>query len=266
MDVASLFDLTGRRALITGGSRGIGRMIAEGFIGAGAEVVISARSEEDCATTAKELGERCQALPRDISTVDGARSLAEDVTAGGRPLDILVNNAGAAWGAPLAEFPENGWDRAMDLNVKSPFFLTQALLPALEASGSPSRPAKVIMISSIDGMKNNPWPTYSYHASKAAVMHLSRRLAAELAPRHVIVNCIAPGAFPSKMTRAARDLPEQVARGVPIGRIGNAEDMAGAAVFLASRAGDYVVGEVLAVDGGVVHAGLGASVDPAGRP
>jgi NAD(P)-dependent dehydrogenase (short-subunit alcohol dehydrogenase family) len=263
VDIAALFDLTGRRALVTGGSRGIGRMIAEGFVAAGAEVVISARSDADCAATAAELGGRCTAIPGDISTVTGAQALADAVSAGG-PLDILVNNAGAAWNAPLGEFPEAGWDRAMDLNVKSPFFLTQALLPALEAAGGPDRPAKVIMIASIDGLKNNPWETYSYHASKAAVMSLTRRLAAQLAPRHVVVTAIAPGAFPSKMNRAARDLPDVVSQGVPVGRVGNAMDMAGAAIYLASRAGDYVVGETLVVDGGVVHASVGAGADPKG--
>ena len=268
MDTAALFDLRGRTALVTGGSRGIGRMLAEGLIGQGARVYISARSPEDCARTAAELsadGGVCVALPADISTVEGTRALAAAYREHEPTLDILVNNAGAAWGAPFEEFPEEGWDTAMDLNVKSLFFLTQAMLGELAASAATGRPAKVINIASVDGLRNNRWETYSYHASKSAVIGLTRRLAGTLAPRGILVNAIAPGAFPSKMNRAARDAAGAVGRVVPVGRVGEAEDIAGAAIFLAARAGDYVVGETLVVDGGLVHAGLGPDIDDGGH-
>jgi NAD(P)-dependent dehydrogenase (short-subunit alcohol dehydrogenase family) len=262
---SELFDLSGRVALVTGGSRGIGRMIAEGFVGQGARVYISSRSKSDCVLTASELsvgdGE-CTALPVDLSTVEGTEALAAAYSERESTLDILVNNAGAAWAAELGEFPENGWDKVLDLNLKSPFFLTQALLPRLEAAAA-LRPAKVINIASVDGLHNNHWETYSYHASKGGLLTLTRRLAAQLAPRGVLVSAIAPGAFPSKMNRAARDSADAVARIVPVGRVGSAEDIAGAAIFLASRAGDYVVGDTLVVDGGVVNARLGPEVDPA---
>lgn len=261
MDTGSLFSLEGRVALVTGGSRGIGRMIASGFVAQGAKVYITARKIQACLDTAAELGPDCIPLPGDISTVEGCQALADALTKAEPKLDILVNNAGAAWGAPFAEFPESGWDKVMDLNVKSPFFLTQKLHGALKAAASAGRPAKVINIGSIDGLRPNPWETYSYHASKAAIHHLTRRLAAHLAPQHIHVSAIAPGAFASEMNRAARDHGDMVAKAVPAGRIGQPEDMAGAAIFLASRAGDYVVGEVLTVDGGVAHASLGHAMD-----
>jgi NAD(P)-dependent dehydrogenase (short-subunit alcohol dehydrogenase family) len=267
MDTTELFGLRGRVALVTGGSRGIGEMIAAGFVAQGARVYVSSRSEEECRRVAAELstgGGECVALPMDLSTVVGVEALAAALAEHEKRLDILVNNAGAAWGAPLAEFPEKGWDKVLDLNLKSPFFLTQALLPLLESAAA-TRPAKVINIASVDGLANNPWETYSYHASKSALIHLTRRLAAQLAPRGVLVSAIAPGAFPTQMNRAARDLGEELAATVPVGRIGAADDIAGAAIFLASRAGDYVVGDTLAVDGGVVHARLGPEVDPAGK-
>jgi NAD(P)-dependent dehydrogenase (short-subunit alcohol dehydrogenase family) len=264
MDTDSLFSLTGRTALVTGGSRGIGRMIAAGFVGQGAKVYVSARSAEACEETAAELtatGGTCVALPQDISTVEGAQALASAFLAHESSLDVLVNNAGAAWGAPLREFPERGWDKVMDLNVKSPFFLTQALVGALETAAADGRPAKVINIASIDGLANNAWETYSYHASKAALLHLTRRMAATLVGAGIHVNAIAPGAFASQMNRAARDAAEQVARHIPARRIGSPEDMAGAAIFLASRAGDYVVGDTIVVDGGVTFARIGATID-----
>jgi NAD(P)-dependent dehydrogenase (short-subunit alcohol dehydrogenase family) len=257
MDTTALFSLEGRTALVTGGSRGIGQMIAEGFAAQGARVYISSRSAEACEEAAAKInadGGTAIPLPHDISTVDGARELARAVGERESRLDILVNNAGAAWGAPLAEFPETGWDKVMDLNVKSPFFLTQALLGLLQA-GAVGQPAKVINIASVDGLANNAWETYSYHASKAALLHLTRRMAADL------VTAIAPGAFPSKMNRAARDHADEVSKHVPAGRVGTPEDMAGAAIFLASRAGDYVVGETVVVDGGVVYASLGTTID-----
>ncbi len=261
MDTTNLFRLDGRVALVTGGSRGIGRMIAAGFIAQGCKVYISARKAAAGDETAAELGPNCVALPQDVSTVDGCRQLAAAFAEREGGLDILVNNAGAAWGVPFEEFPEQGWDKVMDLNVKSPFFLTQALFGSLKAAASAERPAKVINITSIDGLRLNPWETYSYHASKSALIYLTKRLAARLVRDNIHVTSIAPGAFASEMNRAARDHGDEVARNIPSRRIGVDEDMAGTAIFLASRAGDYVVGETIAVDGGLVHAALGTSID-----
>ncbi|NLS28181.1 Rhamnolipids biosynthesis 3-oxoacyl-[acyl-carrier-protein] reductase [Sphingomonas sp. S2M10] len=261
MDVASLFRLDGRVALVTGGSRGIGRMIAEGFVASGAKVYVSSRRADACEATAAALGPNAIPLPHDVSTVEGCRALAADLAAREQQLDILVNNAGAAWGEPFESFPEKGWDKVMDLNVKSPFFLTQALHGLLKAGGSSDRPAKVINITSIDGQRLNAWETYSYQASKAALIHLTRRMAARLVRDQIHVTSIAPGAFPSDMNKAARDHGGTVAQAIPAKRIGVAEDMAGAAIFLASRAGDYLVGETVTVDGGLVNAAVGASID-----
>jgi len=252
-----LFSLEGRTALVTGGSRGIGRMIAAGFLDRGAKVYISSRKSADCDATAAELsrdGKTCISLPQDISTVDGCKALAARIGELEPKLDILVNNAGAAWGADFDEFPESGWDKVLDLNLKSPFFLTQALHARLAAAGSAEQPAKVIMIASIDGMRLNPQETYSYHASKSGLIYLTRRLAARLVRDWIVVSGIAPGPFASQMNRDARDHAEDVARRVPMRRIGRDDDMAGAAIFLASRAGDYVVGETIAVDGGIALA------------
>ncbi len=263
MDVTNLFRLEGRVALVTGGSRGIGRMIADGFLASGARVYISARKAEACDATAAELGRGCVSIPQDVSSVEGCRELARKIAERAGALDILVNNAGAAWGAPFDAFPESGWDKVMDLNVKSPFFLTQALHGLLKAGASRKRPAKVINITSIDGQRNSPWETYSYHASKAALIHLTRRMAARLIEDAINVTSIAPGAFASEMNRAARDHGEAIGHLVPARRIGQAEDMAAAAIYLASRAGNYVVGETITVDGGVVHGALGGSIgDP----
>lgn len=267
MNVTDLFSLKGRTALVTGGSRGIGRMIAEGFLASGAKVYISARKAEACDAAAQELSAlgECISLPQDVSTVEGCHALRDRLLAQEDKLDVLVNNAGAAWGARFEEFPESGWDKVLDLNLKSPFFLTQALHAALSRSASAERPAKVINIASIDGIKLNPMETYSYHASKAGLIYLTRRMAARLIRDRIVMSCIAPGPFASQMNRAARDQSEEVGRRVPLGRIGTAEDMAGAAIYLASRAGDYVVGDTIAVDGGVALADLparGISGDP----
>jgi 2-deoxy-D-gluconate 3-dehydrogenase len=252
-----LFSLEGRTALVTGGSRGIGRMIAAGFIERGAKVYISSRKAADCDATAAELsagGGTCISLPQDISTVEGCKALAARLGELEPSLDILVNNAGAAWGADFDDFPESGWDKVLDLNLKSPFFLTQALHGLLKAAGSAEQPAKVIMIASIDGMRLNPQETYSYHASKSGLIYLTRRMAARLVRDWIVVSCIAPGPFASQMNRDARDHGDEVAKRVPMRRIGRDDDMAGAAIFLASRAGDYVVGETIAVDGGIALA------------
>jgi NAD(P)-dependent dehydrogenase (short-subunit alcohol dehydrogenase family) len=248
-----LFSLKGRVALITGGSRGIGEMIAEGFVRAGAKVYISARKASACVETAARLSAfgECIAMPADASGATGAKALAALYLAKETRLDILVNNAGAAWGAEMEGFPESGWDKVMDLNVKAPFFLTQALLGALRAGASAERPAKIINIASIDGLSINMQPTYSYAASKAGLIHLTKRMALELAPQNIVMSAIAPGAFASNMNKVARDEGETISKAIPSRRIGTPEDMAGAAIFLASRAGDYVVGATLAVDGGV---------------
>jgi len=258
----NLFSLESRVALVTGGSRGIGKMIAAGFLSHGAaRVYITARKAGPCEATARELtaeydGE-CIALPIDISSLAGIDQLATEIKTRESKLDILVNNAGAAWGAEFDEFPESGWDKVMNLNVKSPFFLTKALAAPLRAAASAKKPAKVINIASIDGIFVNPLETYSYAASKAGLIHLTRRMAAKLIHDHVVVTAIAPGPFQSDMNRAARDHADEVATRVPSGRIGTDEDMAGAAIYLASRAGDYVVGTTLAVDGGIVYANPG---------
>ena len=251
-----LFSLAGRTALITGGSRGIGRMIAAGFLKAGARVYISARKAAACDATAAELSALgpCVSLPADVSTEAGMRGLVAAYAERESHLDILVNNAGAAWGAPFDEFPEAGWDKVVDLNLKSPFFLTQALHSQLKAGAARGHCAKVIHIASIDGVSVNPQETYSYAASKAGLIHLTRRMALRLAPEGIVVSAIAPGAFASDMNRTARDQAEEVAKHIPAGRIGVDDDMAGAAIYLASRAGDYVVGSTLVVDGGVTHA------------
>jgi NAD(P)-dependent dehydrogenase (short-subunit alcohol dehydrogenase family) len=252
-----LFSLKGRVALITGGSRGIGKMIAAGFIAQGAKVYISARKAEVCDETARELsqgGGSCISIPMNVASVEGARSLAAAVMAREPKVDILVNNAGAAWGAPFDEFPEEGWDKVLDLNAKAPFFLTQAMAPALRKAASAQRPAKVINIASIDGIYLTHHETYSYVTSKAGLIQLTRLMAARLIKDHICVTAIAPGAFKSNMNREARDRADEVAKHIPAQRIGEDDDMAGAAIFLASRAGDYVVGSTLTVDGGVAFA------------
>jgi NAD(P)-dependent dehydrogenase (short-subunit alcohol dehydrogenase family) len=257
-----LFSLNGRIALVTGGSRGIGKMIAGGLLAQGAaKVYITARKAGPCEATAKELtaeyGGECIALPIDISGAAGIDMLAGEIKKREPKLDILVNNAGAAWGAEFDEFPESGWDKVMDLNVKTPFFLTKALAAPLRAAASAERPAKVINVASIDGIFVNPAETYSYAASKAGLIHLTRRMAVRLIRDHIVVSAIAPGPFKSDMNRAARDHGDEIAKRVPAGRIGSDEDMAGAAIYLASRAGDYVVGVTLAVDGGIAYANPG---------
>ena len=257
-----LFSLKDRVALVTGGSRGIGKMIAKGFLAQGAaKVYITARKAAACNETAKELsalgGGECIALPIDISTVAGVDQLAAEIAKRETKLDILVNNAGAAWAADMSEFPESGWDKVVDLNMKTPFFLTKALLPKLRAAATAEKPGKVINIASIDGIFVNPMETYPYAASKAGLIHLTRRMAAKLIQDHIVVTAIAPGPFASDMNKDARDHGDTVATRVPAGRIGDENDMAGAAIFLASRAGDYVVGSTLTVDGGIAFGKTG---------
>ena len=252
-----LFSLAGRTALVTGGSRGIGRMIAAGFLSAGARAVyVSARKADACDATARELSSlgTCVSLPADVSTLEGIDALVQAYARHESTLDILVNNAGAAWGETFDTFPEKGWDKVVDLNLKTPFFLTQALHEPLKKASRPGRLAKVINIASIDGISVNPQETYSYAASKAGLIQLTRRMALRLASDGIVVSAIAPGAFASDMNRAARDHADEIKSLIPAGRIGVDDDMAGAAIYLASRAGDYVLGSTLVVDGGVTHA------------
>ncbi len=267
MDIQSLFGLDGRIALVTGGSRGIGKMFVEGLLAAGcARVYISARKVEQMQETIAEFGEdKVIGIPADLSQMDGIQSLADEMAKREEKLDILINNAGAAWGQPYLEFSEAGWHRTMDLNVKTPFFLTQKLHDLLVAAGKGDHPAKVIHVSSIDGQRINPWETYAYQASKAGVIQLTRRMAARLIQDNIIVTSIAPGAFASEMNKAAKNAPDASAAMIPAKRIGTKEDMAAAAIYLCSRAGDYVIGDTVTVDGGVVNASLpNLFNDPAG--
>jgi NAD(P)-dependent dehydrogenase (short-subunit alcohol dehydrogenase family) len=250
-----LFDLTGKTAVVTGGTRGIGLMISRGLLQAGAtKVYISSRKAEGCAEAEKELSAfgEVEAIQADLSTEAECLRLAREVGGREQMLHILVNNAGATWGAPLDEFPAPAWDKVLDLNLKSPFFLTRAFLPLLEAAGTQDDPARVINIGSIDGLHVPALPTYSYSASKAGLHQLTRVLAKELGPRHVTVNAVAPGPFESKMMAfTLRNFGDEIAAAAPLRRIGRPDDMAGAAVFLSSRAGSYVTGAVLPVDGGI---------------
>ncbi|HEY5250639.1 MAG TPA: SDR family NAD(P)-dependent oxidoreductase [Acidimicrobiales bacterium] len=255
--MTDLFSIAGKTALVTGGSRGIGRMIAGGFVEAGAKVYVSSRNAEACAAVAAELSEvgTCIAVPADLSTEPGCRALAEEMGRHESRLDVLVNNAGNTWGAPLEEFGDAAWDRVLSLNVKGVFHTTKFLLPLLEAAAGDDDPARVINIGSIDGIHVPVLETYSYSASKAAVHQLTRHLAKKLAPR-ITVNAIAPGPFQSKMMAATLDaFGEQIAAGAPMKRIGRPDDMAGAAIYLASRAGAYLTGVILPVDGGIATVG-----------
>jgi NAD(P)-dependent dehydrogenase (short-subunit alcohol dehydrogenase family) len=246
-----LFDLSGKTALVTGGTRGIGLMIARGLLDAGASVVISSRGQEACDKAVAELSPHgpVTAVPADLQSEAECLRLAAAITG---PLHVLVNNAGATWGEAIETFPESAWDKVLNLNVKSPFFLTRALLPRLEEAGTHDDPARVINLGSIDGLHVNALPTYSYAVSKAGIHHLTRVLAKELGPRHITVNAIAPGPFESKMMAATLEaFGDEIADRAPLRRIGRPDDMAGVAVFLSSRAGAYVTGAVIPVDGGI---------------
>jgi NAD(P)-dependent dehydrogenase (short-subunit alcohol dehydrogenase family) len=252
--VSDLFAIDAKTALITGGSRGIGLMIARGFVEAGARVYISSRKAEVCDEVAAELSKvgTCISLPADLATEAECVRLADEFRSRERALHILVNNAGATWGAALAEYPASAWDKVLDLNVKSPFFLTRELVPELEAAATADDPARVINIGSIDGIQVPIMETYAYSSSKAAVHQLTRHLARQLGPRNITVNAVAPGPFESKMmAETLRNFGDTIARSSPLGRIGRPDDMAGVAIYLASRAGAYVTGAVIPVDGGI---------------
>ncbi len=251
----NLFSVEGKIALVTGGSRGIGEMIARGYVENGARTYISSRKAEVCDALAAELSKlgTCISLPADLSTLAGTQALVAELSGREKQLDILVNNAGANWGQELSEFPESGWDKVMDLNLKSPFFLTRDLIPLLKAGATAADPARVINIGSVDGLHAPMLETYSYSSSKAALHHLTRILARKLTPEHITVNAVAPGPFESKMMAATLNaFRDSIIKGNPSGRIGEPEDMAGVAIFLASRAGAYVTGAVIPVDGGAV--------------
>ncbi|MCP5431818.1 MAG: SDR family oxidoreductase [Alphaproteobacteria bacterium] len=251
----NLFSVAGKNALVTGGSRGIGLMIAEGYVRNGVKTYISSRKAQVCDDVAARLSKigTCISLPFDLGTMEGIAGLAAALKEREERLDILVNNAGATWGAPIDEFPEDGWDKVMDLNVKSIFFLTKELLPLLRKSGSAEDPARVINIGSIDGLHLNPLEHYPYSAAKAGVHHLTRALAGRLARENITVNAIAPGPFESKMmAETLRNFGDRIVESNPRGRIGTPEDVAGTAIYLASRAGAYTNGVILPVDGGIV--------------
>jgi 2-deoxy-D-gluconate 3-dehydrogenase len=264
LKVANLFSVAGKVALVTGGSRGIGEMIAAGFLANGAKVYISSRKAEVCDATAKrlatEFGGACVSLPGDLSTLDGIDSVVSRLRQQESALDVLVNNAGVSWGATIDEFPEHGWDKVMDTNVKGVFFLTQRLLPLLEAAGTAEDPARVVNIGSVDGLKSPSFDTWSYGPSKAALHAMTRQMGARLIKRNILVNAIAPGPFPTWMLSTGvgtgGDVEgtdwDAIGKGVPRGRIGTAEDVAGLAIYLCSRAGAFTVGDTITCDGGIV--------------
>jgi len=255
--MTDLFSIAGKTALVTGGSRGIGRMIAAGFVRAGARVYVSSRKKEACDATATELSHdgTCISVPADLASEAGCRALADALAEREEKLDLLVNNAGNTWAAPLADFDEAAWERVLSLNVKGVFHTTRFLTPLLRAAGTADDPARVINIGSIDAIHVPVLETYAYSASKAAVHQLTRHLARRLAPS-ITVNAIAPGPFESKMMAATLEAyGEQIVASAPLRRIGRPDDMAGAAIFLASRAGAYVTGAVIPVDGGIATVG-----------
>ncbi len=248
-----LFDIEGRVALVTGGSRGIGEMIATGFVENGAKVYISSRKAEICEEIANQLSKHgtCIPLPFDLGHMAGITGLAEAIAAREPKLDILVNNAGATWGAPIDEYPESGWDKVVDLNTKSVFYMTQKLLPLLRKAGTAEAPARVINIASVNGIEPPSLETYAYSTSKAGCIMLTRHLAKRLASEHILVNAIAPGPFPSHMMRATLEAyGAEIAARNPRGRVGQPEDIAGVAIFLASRASAYTTGACIPCDGG----------------
>jgi NAD(P)-dependent dehydrogenase (short-subunit alcohol dehydrogenase family) len=266
MDFSNLFSVAGKTVVVTGGSRGIGEMIAAGFLSNGARVIISSRKVKACEETVERLkaeyGGEIYAIPSDLSNMDGINHLADEIARREDKVDVLVNNAGVAWGASLEEFPEAGWDKVMDVNVKGVFFLTQKLMPLLRKSANAGDPARVINIASIDGLHTSLMSGFVYGPSKAAVVHLTRVLAAHLAKEHILVNGIAPGPFPTWMLSTGVGF-EGKTEGVdwqsvgdrnPSGRVGAPSDIAGLAIFLSSKASAYITGHTVPCDGGIVAA------------
>ena len=256
MKIEEIFSVKGKVALVTGGSRGVGEMIASAYLANGAKVYITARKAEACDNKAIGLSEKynaeCISIPNNASSLEGIQELIEEINQKESKLDILVNNAGAAWGEPIEEFSELGWDKVMDLNVKSMFFVTQKFLPLLKKGSTKENPARVINIGSIDGINTPAFENYVYSASKAAVHHLTRHLSSRLVQDNILVNAIAPGPFPSNMlgSAVAHNYDPLVERN-PMKRIGTAEDVGGLAIFLSSRAGNFTVGETIICDGGL---------------
>ena len=248
-----LFDIAGKVALVTGGSRGIGEMIAEGFVKNGAKTFITSRKADQCDETAKRLSKfgECISIPADLTDSNEIKKVKSKVESETNTLNILVNNAGAVWAADFDNFPENGWDKVMDTNVKAMFFLTQQFIKLLEENGTNEDPSRIINIGSIDGLGIPRAETYSYPASKAAVHHLTKVMANRLAERNINVNAIAPGPFESQMMKSTlKSFSEEIINSVPRKRIGKPEDMAGASIFLSAKASAYITGIVMPVDGG----------------
>lgn len=251
--INDLFSVAGKTAVVTGGSRGIGKMIAQGFVANGIKTYITARKAEACEATAAELSEfgKCIAIPADLSSDDGREAFVKALKNREEKIDILVNNAGAAWGAPFEDYPADGYDKVMDINVRAIFLLTKELMPLLTKDASMNDPSRVINIGSIDGLRVSTTDNFAYGASKAAVHFLTKNLSVRLGPKGVTVNAIAPGPFESKMMQhTLEQYQERIERENPLGRIGNAQDMAGLALYLASNAAKYVNGQVIALDGG----------------
>ncbi|KAI9031610.1 hypothetical protein CLU79DRAFT_729330 [Phycomyces nitens] len=257
MDISSLFSVKDKVVLVTGGSRGIGEMIATGYVSAGAKVYISSRSANVCDKVAKELTAlgpgKCFSIPADLQKLEDVERLVAELSKRETHLDVLVNNAGANWAAPIDTFPDQAFDKIVSLNLKRIFTLTQGCLPLLTAKSSPSNPSSVINIGSIDGLRTPPQESYAYSASKAGLHHMSRHMASNLGPRGVLVNTIAPGAFPSKMMKGTLDkMGDKIIASLPVGRIGTPEDIAGTCIYLSSRAGQYTTGSTITVDGGAL--------------
>jgi NAD(P)-dependent dehydrogenase (short-subunit alcohol dehydrogenase family) len=253
MTALDLFDIAGKKAVVTGGGSGIGTMIASGLVDAGVEVIIASRKEDSLKEVCEELSQKgpCSYVVADLSTEEGCRGLGDAVAAQWASLDILVNNAGANWGAPLAEQDTKSWHRVLDVNVEGVFHTTKFLLPLLQAAGTEAEPARIINIGSVDGIQVPGFETYAYSASKAAVHQLTRHLAKHLAPA-ITVNAIAPGPFESRMMKATLEAAgDGMARMMPLKRIGRPDDMAGAAIFLASPAASFMTGTIIPVDGGI---------------
>lgn len=256
----NLFDIKGKVAIVTGGSRGIGEMIAQGFVENGARVYITARKAEACDATAARLSEigECISIPGDLSTAEGIAKFAEEIGKREEKIDILVNNAGAAWGEPIDQYSESGWDKVFDINIKGPFFLIQKLLPLLRKAATYEAPARIINTASINGINPPMLETYAYSSSKAGMIMLTRHLAQRLAPEDILVNCIAPGPFQSHMMAATlATMGDEISKANPRKRIGQPEDVAGVAIFLASRASAYTTGACVPCDGGVSQVGGG---------